>query len=198
MKERINYSWYQTDNNVGITLKYKIKDQKQVSVNVGEDQQNVEIVIKLDDNTESQLSLCLFSTVEKQVKIQANLQTVEVIFEKREKQINWIELQSNQSHSQQEQKSDQIEQEPTFYPSSNKVKRDWNKIDKELEKELEKNPEEDAMNKLFKQIYANGNEETRRAMIKSFQTSGGTVLYLFIIYYYLKINQLERSCSEGL
>ena len=32
------------------------------------------------------------------------------------------------------------------------------------------------MNDLFKQIFANGDENTRKAMIKSFQTSGGTVL----------------------
>lgn len=32
------------------------------------------------------------------------------------------------------------------------------------------------MNSLFKQIYERADENTRRAMIKSYQTSGGTVL----------------------
>ena len=34
----------------------------------------------------------------------------------------------------------------------------------------------DPMNTIFKQIYENADENTRKAMIKSYQTSGGTVL----------------------
>ena len=35
---------------------------------------------------------------------------------------------------------------------------------------------QDALNKLLKDIFAKGSDETKRAMAKSFQTSGGTVL----------------------
>jgi len=56
--------------------------------------------------------------------------------------------------------------------------RDWDAIDRtlRLEEENEKPQGDEALNKLFQQIYANANEDTRRAMIKSMQTSGGTVL----------------------
>ena len=57
-------------------------------------------------------------------------------------------------------------------------KKDWDSIEKEIaaEEEQEKPQGDDAMNKLFQQLYANADPDTRRAMIKSYQTSGGTVL----------------------
>ena len=64
------------------------------------------------------------------------------------------------------------------YPTSHKKKKDWGNVDKDMEKELknEKGEGDSALNDLFKQIYGRSDEATRRAMIKSYQTSGGTVL----------------------
>lgn len=56
--------------------------------------------------------------------------------------------------------------------------KDWAAQEKALQEELDRDkPEgEEALNELFRGIYGKATDETRRAMNKSFQTSGGTVL----------------------
>ena len=56
--------------------------------------------------------------------------------------------------------------------------RDWDRIDQMLKDDLDNDDKEGeaALNALFRQIYSNADEDTRRAMNKSFSTSGGTVL----------------------
>jgi suppressor of G2 allele of SKP1 len=64
------------------------------------------------------------------------------------------------------------------YPTSSKTKRDWDELNIAAKKE-EKEDNKDgpaALHSLFQGIYGDGDEDTRRAMIKSYQTSGGTVL----------------------
>jgi len=56
--------------------------------------------------------------------------------------------------------------------------KDWDAIEKDLKEQEEKDkPEgEEAVNDLFQSIYKGADEDTKRAMIKSYQTSGGTCL----------------------
>eukprot|EP00466_Bigelowiella_natans_P021330 jgi/Bigna1/72674/fgenesh1_pg.21_\ len=69
--------------------------------------------------------------------------------------------------------------------SSSKIKKspytsgtDWNAVEKKIEKELEEDkPQgEAALQALFQNIYKNADDNTKRAMNKSYQTSNGTVL----------------------
>lgn len=55
--------------------------------------------------------------------------------------------------------------------------RDWGAIEKTLAAEAEEKKEgEAALNEMFQKIYGDASDETKRAMNKSFQESGGTVL----------------------
>ena len=56
------------------------------------------------------------------------------------------------------------------YPSSSHYTRDWDKLVTEIKQEEkdEKLEGDQALNNLFQSIYADGNDETRKAMNKSF------------------------------
>ncbi|KAJ1658205.1 hypothetical protein IWQ61_002515 [Dispira simplex] len=63
------------------------------------------------------------------------------------------------------------------YPSSSKKAKNWDKLVKEAENDDFDKPDGDrALNELFQQIYRDADEETRRAMMKSFVESNGTCL----------------------
>jgi len=64
------------------------------------------------------------------------------------------------------------------YPTSSKTQKNWDQIDKEIEIERKQNKEYDTDGTMhfFKEIFANADPEAQKAMMKSYQTSGGTVL----------------------
>jgi len=68
---------------------------------------------------------------------------------------------------------------PRTYPSSHiKNPKDWSALEREV-KEMESKGElddGDPLNNFFKKIFSQGDEDTRRAMMKSFVESNGTVL----------------------
>ncbi|KZV41020.1 hypothetical protein F511_13996 [Dorcoceras hygrometricum] len=68
-------------------------------------------------------------------------------------------------------------QKPT-YPTSKPKRVDWDKLEAQVKKEEkdEKLDGDAALNKFFRDIYKDADEDTRRAMSKSFVESNGTVL----------------------
>lgn len=60
--------------------------------------------------------------------------------------------------------------------SSVRKPKDWNKIVSDIDKDPEQKGGDQALNELFQQIYANADEDTKRAMMKSYVESNGTCL----------------------
>jgi suppressor of G2 allele of SKP1 len=153
------YQWYQTPSQVIIDV--FVKKAKEASF------ENGVIVIE-----EEKVELGeLFGPFDSE-KTQINLLNpkVEVILFKTDMR-DWKTLQKVEAKEQSN---------PPAYPSSSKTKHDWDAINKKLakkeEKESQKLKGDEALNHLLKDIYAKAPEETRRAMNKSYQESGGSTL----------------------
>ncbi|CAL8091059.1 unnamed protein product [Calicophoron daubneyi] len=96
---------------------------------------------------------------------------------KKVSEIRWNTLECEKKKEENEEGAGASTEDPSklahSYPSSCKKAHDWDKLEKEA---AEMEDDRDPLNKLFQNIYADGSDETRRAMIKSFTESGGTVL----------------------
>lgn len=78
--------------------------------------------------------------------------------------------------------------------------KDWNALEQQLaaDEEKEKPEGDEALQKLFSSIYANADENTKRAMIKSYQTSGGTCLSTNWEEVAAKDYEAERTAPSGM
>lgn len=114
----------------------------------------------MSNNSEFQLEFTLFSDVSAH-KVSVFATKVEIYLEKKTRGLKWLSLEHKELTSA-----------PVSYPSSSKNPKNWDSIEKDIKKEESQTvPKGDeAVNELFRKIYANAPEETRRAMNKSFVT----------------------------
>jgi len=151
----VRHDWYQTDEKVVITVLLKNAIEKNYRCVITE-----ETVTLIAENYELKLELLNPITPEKSTH-KATPSKVEIILFKRVFD-RWFTLERK------------IEPKPE--PATKKQPQDWDKLSKEIEKTEDKEEGDAAVNSLFRKIYEGGTEEQRRAMNKSFQESGGTVL----------------------
>ncbi|KAJ3303013.1 Leukotriene A-4 hydrolase [Kappamyces sp. JEL0829] len=167
------HEWYQSDSHVMISV--FAKQVKDVQVELVD--RSCTLTLSLGANREFQVEFDpLWDDVEGPATTQVLSTKVEVKLAKKRMGLRWNDLLGSAAS-----------QEPATlmtvpanagaaheYPSSSKKKKNWNQLDKSVEED--KVEGEQALNKLFKDIFANGSEETKRAMMKSFTESNGTAL----------------------
>lgn len=176
----IKHDWYQTETQ--IVIEVRIKGLKADEVKVTFDATSLSVTAKLPDGSGSEYSLEIdlaHPVAPEKCSYKVLGTKLEVRLAKREG-IRWPKLEGDGSDplapAVVNSSSATASANPPKYPCSSG--KDWNKITTDIEKELaeEKEEGEAALNAMFQKIYAGADDDTKKAMNKSFSESGGTVL----------------------
>ena len=172
-KSSVRHEWFQTITS--LTFSFFVKGRKPEDVKVDATSRSLEVSIQLDEGKEYQCSFENFfhevdatsvKTDVRSMKIEVQLQKVTPA--------QWPALESATSQVAAIPKA-VLPASQKELPVPNSKGKDWNKF--KLSEEEEKELDGDAgMNKFFKEIYSGCTDDQRKAMMKSMQESGGTVL----------------------
>ncbi|XP_059442465.1 protein SGT1 homolog B-like [Corylus avellana] len=176
-KPKYRHEYYQKAEDVVVTIFAKGIPANSVVVDFGEQILSVSIDVSGEDAYHFQCRLfgkilpekCRYVVLSTKVEIRL----VKAEF------INWSSLEySKEIAVTQKVNVSSVGSQRPAYPSSMPRKKDWDKLEAQLKKEEkeEKLDGDAAVNKLFRDIYQNSDEDMRRAMSKSFVESNGTVL----------------------
>lgn len=171
---KIIYNWIQTPTNITIDI---TSNHNLNSYDVKINKKSIEFIDKKEGTIKYTINLTNGIVPEKSNSKITSSMKCKLELQKEVENFNWVNLEVNKDDNSLNNPKDKVVH--GYYPSSSKVKKDWSQLDKEIDEQEKEDASKDGnegMWRLFRDIYAKGNEETRRAMIKSFQTSGGTVL----------------------
>ncbi|KAJ3340199.1 Cochaperone protein [Gonapodya sp. JEL0774] len=172
---KIRHEWFQNDNFVTITV--FVKNLPKDNVQLILEPRVLSLTVKLP-NTGSDYSLELdplaHEIVPAESKHSVMSTKIEIKLKKSEVGIKWGALEGQELFPVGKVAgSTDVPEQPPAYPSSSRKRVDWNKLEKQAEEDKEG---EDALNSLFAKIYKDADPDARKAMLKSYTESGGTVL----------------------
>eukprot|EP00271_Cylindrocystis_brebissonii_P018920 TRINITY_DN5523_c1_g1_i1.p1 TRINITY_DN5523_c1_g1~~TRINITY_DN5523_c1_g1_i1.p1 ORF type:complete len:375 (+),score=87.60 TRINITY_DN5523_c1_g1_i1:256-1380(+) len=176
---KFRHEFYQSPTEVVVTVFAKSVEKEHFHVDFGE--QTLHARIDLPDGDPYNLMLRLFGKI-KPEKCRSVLMKskIEIRMAKADA-ITWtvLEYSAQKGNAVQPINVSSADSVKKAYPSSSKrAQVDWDKLESQVKKEEkdEKLEGDAALNKLFQNIYGDSDEDTRRAMNKSFVESKGTVL----------------------
>eukprot|EP00475_Leptophrys_vorax_P040319 TRINITY_DN7459_c0_g2_i1.p1 TRINITY_DN7459_c0_g2~~TRINITY_DN7459_c0_g2_i1.p1 ORF type:complete len:347 (-),score=106.91 TRINITY_DN7459_c0_g2_i1:607-1647(-) len=176
LAEKMKYAWVQDAEMVNIT--YYAKKLKPSDVDVQFSAKNVTVRLHLQDGSVYESPIQLFGEIDASASKVTTTDYKVILYMKKASGGHWDDLFTKDAGNVVKRENIRGRFEGPSYPSSSLKKKDWSALEKEAvrEDETEKPSGDAALNKLFQDIYSKADDDTRRAMIKSFQTSGGTVL----------------------
>eukprot|EP00173_Palmaria_palmata_P001437 Plantae.Rhodophyta-Palmaria_palmata.ctg18006.p1 GENE.Plantae.Rhodophyta-Palmaria_palmata.ctg18006~~Plantae.Rhodophyta-Palmaria_palmata.ctg18006.p1 ORF type:complete len:253 (-),score=60.10 Plantae.Rhodophyta-Palmaria_palmata.ctg18006:24-734(-) len=173
-EKKYRHDWFQSPSHVTLDIFVKSVTKEAASIEFGED--DIDVTIDIGDGSQYNLSIDFFDKVVPSKSTVKYLKTKVTIKLEKGTPAQWDQLErTDASYAKREEAesgdvSSVLKKRP---PSAYSSGKDWDKFEQE---EDAKGEGDEALNDLFKKIYANGSEEQRRAMNKSFSESGGTCL----------------------
>ncbi|THD20245.1 Suppressor of G2 allele of SKP1 [Fasciola hepatica] len=166
------FDWYQSDSDVCIGYMRKKLTDKDVRVEFEKQSVSLFLVTSSGDELLKKFELA-HEIVPEKSSYRVSSMKIELRL-KKSTDVKWSGIERKlEEQAEAAEAQDLVKKVAHTYPSSSKSTHDWNKLEKQAA-ELE--DEGDPLNSLFQKIYADASDETRRAMIKSFTESQGTVL----------------------
>jgi len=169
---KISHDWYQTETHVVVEVRIKKMSADQCKIEMADT--SLSVSANLPSGSEYSLELDLAHPV---LSLQSSYKILSTKIEiklKKAEGVRWSALEGDGSAPLPG---------GCVPPPTATVKapyasgRDWSAIEKNLAAEADEKKEgEAALNEMFQKIYGDANDEVKRAMNKSFQESGGTVL----------------------
>eukprot|EP00299_Pterocystis_sp_00344_P020113 c98_g1_i2.p1 GENE.c98_g1_i2~~c98_g1_i2.p1 ORF type:complete len:380 (+),score=93.83 c98_g1_i2:26-1141(+) len=174
---RFTHEWYQSDSAVTVTILARGLKSDQVTHEFTSHSFSVSINLTANDTWTLDLDLC-DEIIPESSTVTVGTTKVELRL-KKARPVKWLSLeQTNSSAYSTAVWADTSKMNKHAYPSSSQKKKDWDELDHQVAQEDkdEKVEGDAALQKLFRDIYSKADEDTRRAMNKSYVESGGTVL----------------------
>ncbi|RKP26069.1 SGS domain-containing protein [Syncephalis pseudoplumigaleata] len=172
---KIRHDWYQSDTYV--TVEVFAKQLSADDVTVVFENQSLSVNARLPSGSEYVLDIepLNYPIVKEESSFRVAPSKIEIRLKKAVAGTKWSKLEGvDDAVPKPFAAGDSAKDAPPTYPTSARKTTNWDQLAREIDQE--KDAEGDAVNQLFQQIYANADDDTRRAMIKSFTESGGTAL----------------------
>jgi len=170
---KISHDWYQTETMVIVEVRIKKLAADQVKVEMHP--ASLSVTAKLPTGSDYSLELDLAHPILPEQSSYRILSTKLEIKLKKGEGVRWAALEGDGSAPLPGGAVPPTTNTGVKGPYASG--RDWAAIDKTLTEEAKEEKEgEAALNEMFQKIYADANDDVKKAMNKSFQESGGTVL----------------------
>ncbi|GJJ68864.1 suppressor of G2 allele of SKP1 [Entomortierella parvispora] len=171
---RVRHEWYQNDSHVTISVFIKNVKQESVDINITENALSVSVKMPTGSDYSLELDPLSHAIIPSESKFEVLSTKIEIQLKKERFALKWGALEGDDVNAGS--MATVTAAAAPAYPSSSRKAKNWDALEKEAAKDEEKADGDKALNQLFAKIYKDSDDNTKRAMMKSFTESNGTCL----------------------